>query len=420
MTRVDALPVLLLVAAAALALCHTGGALARRFRQPAILGELTAGVVVAAVVIRLAGWTGDLWGARPDFHLLGQVGLVAFAILIASELPAGRRGVPRGTVSVLLAGTLLPAAALGAVVAIVGRSTLLGPTAGPAGIAFLAAGAGVTALPVLARMVEDLGLRGTNMATLAVATAAACDAVLWCVLAVTLGVGSGIAPTAARLGCLALIVLLSERVLRPLLSDLRRPGSVGLPVIGIPVLAAVGAACATYNLGLSAPLGGFIVGLSLRGETAIGRVLAARARTFVTAVLLPIAFVDTSLLIATLRIASPATGLVLIGVVIALVAVKWAGSRIATRVVGLDRSSAGITAALLSGRGVTELVVAAIGLHAGLLTPSGVAVLVGAAVLSTALTSVLARPALRTLRTAMPISPNVATLGDPIEEPHAA
>lgn len=420
MTRIDSIPVLLLIVAAALAVCHTGGAIARRFRQPAILGELTAGVLVAPVIIRLAGLPGDLWGARPNFHLVGQAGLVAFAVLIASELPTGRRGVPRRTVSVLLAGTLLPASALGAMVGVVGRSTLLDPTAGASGIAFLAAGAGVTALPVLARMIEDLGLRGTQVETLAIATAAASDALLWCVLAVTLGVASGVAPTIGRFACLAALILFSELVLRPLLSDTRRHGSVGSPMICWSVLAAVGAASATYALGLSAPLGGLIVGLSLRGDTAVGRAIATRARTFVTSVLLPVAFVDTSLSIATLRIASPATGAVLVAVVLALVAVKWAGSRAAAKVVGLDRSSACITAALLSGRGVTELVVAAIGLHAHLLTASGAAVLVGAAVLSTALTSVLARPALRNLGAARPTTETVALSRGPIEEPYAA
>lgn len=402
MMRVDSIPVLVLMVAAAVALCQTGGAIARRFRWPAILGELTAGVLISTVVIRLAGLTGNLWGARPGFHLLGQVGLVAFAVLVASELPSGRGGMPGGVVSVLLAGTLLPAAALGAVVAAIGRSTLLGPTAGASGIAFLAAGAGVTALPVLARMIDDLGLRGTQVATLTVATAAGCDALLWCVLAVTLGVGSGVGLAIGRFGCLIALILFSERVLRSLLSDARRHGSVGLPVIWVPVLATAGAASATYALGLSAPLGGFVVGLSLRGNTAVGREIVARSRRFVTGVLLPIAFVDTSLSIATLRIAAPATGTALVVVVLALVAVKWAGSRAAAKVVGLDRSSASVAAALLSGRGVTELVVAAIGLHTHLLTASGAAILVGAAVLSTALTSVLARPALRELAAGRP------------------
>lgn len=176
---------LILLAAAVFA------ALAKRVRQPAVMGEIVAGIALGPSVLGLL--PGDLTGllfppsARPYLQVLAQVGLVLFMFGVGYGFsPSHLSGAGGRVMLVSLSSVALPFA-LGAGLAVLlnpwfDRSEmrvddLLAPTL------FLGAAMSITAFPVLARIITERGMQRDRLGSMALASAAFQDFLAWCVLA---------------------------------------------------------------------------------------------------------------------------------------------------------------------------------------------------------------------------------------------
>ena len=187
---------ILLDVAVILLAARAGGVLFARAGQPAVIGELAAGVALGPTLLgALPGDpSSDLFGAdaRHVLGLIGQLGLVLFMFTVGWDLDLGvvrRRGAAAVTVSI--ASILLPFA-LGLALAphlhgvhgtVAGRAVPFWPFA-----LFIGASLALTAFPVLARILQETGLVATPLGGLVLSAAAVDDAIGWTVLAVALGV----------------------------------------------------------------------------------------------------------------------------------------------------------------------------------------------------------------------------------------
>jgi Kef-type K+ transport system membrane component KefB len=265
---------------------------------------------------------------------------------------------------------------------------------------FIGTALSVTAFPVLARIVQDSGLRGTRLGALAMLCAAVVDVLAWSALAVVLAMvraeGSG---TALR--ALALTVALSAVCLlgvRPMLRAVATrwagasvPGSVRLLLV---LALIIGLAAATDRIGVHAIFGGFLAGMTLRrGNPLLGKV-AEQVGTANRAVLVPVFFASIGMQInVQLAIIHPVvlTGgaMLLLAAIVgkfgSAVPVGWAGDLPLRSALGLG--------VLMNARGITEIVVLSTGLAIGVINPGACAVLVVMALLTT----VMVTPALRML-----------------------
>jgi Kef-type K+ transport system membrane component KefB len=237
----------------------------------------------------------------------------------------------------------------------------------------------ITAFPVLARILTDRELIDTPIGGLALATAAIGDVLAWSMLAVLVAFSHGNTPPWRVLLVLPFVAILVG-VARPLLARLarRRPtararGTGTRMVLGTGLIVAMAAALAlsssaTAWMGLHHIFGAFLLGAVMPREGAA--TLRARVRPWIEridrTVLLPPFFVVAGFAVDLSGMDGREFGLLL---VILLVAIggKLSGTFGAARLTRMSTRHSGALALLVNTRGLTELIVLAVGLEIGLL-----------------------------------------------------
>ncbi|MFD2350442.1 cation:proton antiporter [Nonomuraea ferruginea] len=373
------------------------GRLASRLGQPAIVGELAAGVLLGPAVLgQLApGWA--QWLPRPGSGALidavAQLGLLLLVGLTAAELDLGRLREQAGTLARVSAWALLLPLVLGAAAGFVVPAALLGLTADRVTFAaYLGVALSVTAIPVISRTLSDLRLLGHRVGQITLASGACQDSVAWILLAVVGAMAtSGAGPETIGMPLLWLaVMLLAALVLRPLA---RRVLSVAdpAPAMTMSAVVIITGALAAHLAGLEPVVGAFVAGLVAGAAKGAGARHLAGLRTAVIAVLAPVFLAFAGLHLDLAALAEPVVALTAAGLLALAVAGKLA-ERLHRRPHQRDApwESFAIGAGLNS-RGLIEIIVATVGLRLGILTPAAYSIVVLIAVA----TSLLAPPLLR-------------------------
>jgi Kef-type K+ transport system membrane component KefB len=248
----------------------------------------------------------------------------------------------------------------------------------------------ITALPVLARIVQERRgtARAVDSATAAIALvcAAANDLLAWSLLAVTLTLihGGGVGATVVRLVVLAAYVGLMLLVVRPVAAR----GATVWPatwawVAGMVAMAFLSARI-TEALGVHAFFGAFLAGVCVPRmhslENGLERVLQPLVRLG-----LPVFFAMTGLKMQREMLSGGGLGWLAVVLVIAVVG-KIGGGALAARASGMAWRKAGVIGVLLNTRGLVELVVLNIGYKEGILSPLLFTLFVLMAIVTTAMT----------------------------------
>lgn len=375
--------------------CRLVGWLAKLVGQPQAVGEMVAGIVLGPSLfgLLLPDWHQRLFGPKETaqvLYCLAQLGLAIYMFLVGVEFNVGllrQRGKVAGAVS--LSGMLVPFA-LGTVLALVlfDRMPLFGESARRTEAAlYMGAAMCITAFPMLARIIQERGIAGTQLGTLALSAGAIGDAAAWCVLAVVLAsfnADARIAMLTIGGGLLyGLVVLL---VLRPMLRTLggrveqARAMSSGVFVL-VLILLMVGSLC-TDAIGIHAVSGAFLLGVAMpRGVFAAE--LDRRLEPIAACLLAPLFFVYSGLhtrmdLVDTWALWG------LAGVVLLVACVgKLAACSAAARWCGEAPRAAFALGALMNARGLMELIILNIGRERGLISRELFSVMVIMAVVTT-------------------------------------
>lgn len=380
--------VLLLVAKGA-------GALLKRFGQPAVIGEMAAGLMMGPLVLGslLPQLHGALFPAASlaPLGLLSQLGVLMFLLVAGAELDlAALRGRRRFAFTVSHAGIAVPFM-LGVALAI-----WLYPQHGPQGVGFtsfalfVGISMSITAFPVLLRILADRGITHTPLGQTAIACAALGDATAWCLLALIVAAaqaGGWLPASLNLLGVVAFVVLMLGLV-RPWFARQQVvAGREGRWLLGI-LLLSLASALVTEMLGIHALFGAFAAGVAVSSNAPLRALLMARVEPFAVTLLLPLFFAMTGLRMR--ADALHAGDIVLCLVVIAVAtAGKLLGTFSAARSTGLPAREAWRLGALMNTRGLMELIVLNLGYELGLLGDRLFAVLVVMALVTTAMTGPL-------------------------------
>ncbi|HEX5146053.1 MAG TPA: cation:proton antiporter [Conexibacter sp.] len=179
------------------------GALFARRRQPAVIGEILAGVLLGPLMLGwlVPGVTARLLPASvpvgPAVGACYHLGVIALMFAVGVELRIRLRREERVTaVAIAIAGMAVPFALGVAAFAFVGPGPIAGPAHSEVALALVfGAGIAVTSIPIMSRILRDLGLSTTPFARTAIAAAIADDVVLYAVLGIAVGLarpgGSG-------------------------------------------------------------------------------------------------------------------------------------------------------------------------------------------------------------------------------------
>ncbi|MEE1927334.1 cation:proton antiporter [Streptomyces sp. TRM 70351] len=369
------------------------GALARRVGQPAVVGEITVGLLIGPMA--LSGMTdGALLpaSAQPLLTALADVGLALFMLVIGYEMDASfLRGRGRAAGG-LAAGSVLVPLAGGVALAVPLSGTYAGGERLPF-VLFVGVALSVTAFPVLARILADRGLNRHPVGGMSLAAAAVGDLVAWLLLAgITAYAG---AAGQWRMALLPVYLVLMACVVRPLLARaLARAERRGIPAPRLlPALVAglMLSCAATEWLGVHFIFGAFAFG------AVMPRSLGPTLRTglienieLAGCLLLPLYFV-----LAGTKVDVSGFGPAALGALAAVLAVavltKAGGAYAGARLAGVGHGEALPAAVLMNTRGLTEIVIVAVGLELGLITEDLYSIMIVMAVLTTAMTGPLLR-----------------------------
>jgi Kef-type K+ transport system membrane component KefB len=375
------------------------GAVARRLRQPTVIGQIVAGLALGPTVLGQfpGNPTAHLFPdeVRPFLSVLSQVTVVIFVFVAGYEVNFRTLRAGRVTVSVAVGALLVPMGlALGSVQLFHGLFTAVdaGHVNQRSFPLYMAVAVSITALPVLAAIVRERGAAGSRAGTAAIAAAGFMDVAAWLVLAAALA-GTGHSPPWSWPVVLALLtgfVAVMFFLVRPVLRWwLERPASVLTNPVPVALALALGSAWVTGALGLHAVFGGLLAGMMMprRDDAPDAEVL--RPMEQVADMLLPLFFVTTGLSFNIGTLAGP--GLAVLALLL-LVATggKVIPAYIASRLGGMDSRQSAVVAALVNTRGLTELIVLNVGLSAGLIGPE----LFTALVLMALITTFMAGPLL--------------------------
>lgn len=387
---------------------RAAGALARRCGQSAVVGEILVGVALGPSLFGLFAPQAFAWVFRSTpaepLAILSQVGLLLLMFQIGLEFDfshLAERVHRRAVWAVAGAGLAAPfaiGAAFGAMMPrdIAGTDNRLGF------VLFVATAFSITALPVLGRILVDFKMTRSALGVIAISCAAINDVIGWLMLALVSALSvSAFAPGPFVWRVLGLLALgaLAWWVVRPLLTrfvrhqlrDARDASALPATLMGVLLACVFIAGMTTYQLGIFAIFGGFLVGVLLHRESAFVQAWHTRVGSFVNVFFVPIFFTLTGLRtdIGSLHDAQ-AWGWCAALIVLATLA-KLGACHLAARAVGLDSVRARIIGMLMNTRGLMELIVINVGLEMGMIGPQVFTMLVLMALVSTVITS----PALR-------------------------
>ena len=391
---------LLLAVAAVVGACKAAGWLMRRIGQPPVVGEIVAGIVLGPSVL------GAVWPAGaaaiipkevvPQLNVVAQLGVVLFVFLTGLELNT-RLLKGRGHLAVVVSHVSI------AVPFLLGI-TLAGlayTKFAPKGVGFLAfalffgVSMSVTALPVLIRILKDIGLFRSEVGVVALTCALVDDVTAWSLLAlvVALVTASSMTGVLFTLALTAVFIAALFLVIRPLLNRLVtrvNPGKLR-SFAPLALVAVLLCAMATEWIGVHAMFGAFLFGMIFPRGNVIETWLHEKAGGLTTALMLPLFFAYSGLR-TNIRLigADPTLWLWCAAILVVAVAGKLGGSALAARAVGENWNRSLQVGTLMNCRGLTELVVLNVGLDLGVLSQTMFTMLVIMALVSTAMAAPMA------------------------------
>lgn len=398
----------------------------RKFGQPSTVGEIAAGLILGPSVLgKLAP---DLFNAifhpvlegvplafsdqllRWVLTSFSQFGLVMLLFLIGMEFDFKHLKVSgKSAIAVSVTGVLLPFG-LGILLAMV-LYPQVGQGIDKRGFSlFLGTAMSITAIPILGRIMMEMGITRSKIGALTISAAAVDDALGWILLATVAAlVKSGLSGeqginwshTALMLVETVVFALVMVYVARPLLSRWvaialnNEKRELGLNHMAILLAILFGCAIVTNMIGIFAIFGAFVLGAVLSEEHEFREAVNHKFKDFVTAFFLPIFFAFTG---SRTDIGTLGTwhmwglcGLVSLAAIVG----KFGGCGVAAWLTGSKPREAACIGIMMNTRALMELVVINVGKDLGVIPDSVYCMLVIMALLTTVMTTPIL---LRTMR----------------------
>lgn len=376
-----------------LVLAKVLGMLARLIGQPPVIGEIVAGLAIGPTLFH-GQIASTLFPTeiRPLLASLANVGLALFMFIVGCELEhaivAERKRVP---ISVSLGSTVLPFV-MGSAVALLLYSSHGGDNQRLGFVLFFGASMSVTAFPVLARILSDRGMNRTEVGSVALASAALSDVLAWSLLAVAVTVsgGDGQWRTLLMPPFVAFLLLMVRPLLIRLSAAHLRQGKAPAELLVPVVVGLFLSSWATEWMGVHFIFGAFLFGAIMPrdGIDGVRRQITSRLEPVTTVVLLPIFFIVAGFKVDLSALDVTAWGQLGLIMVVA-VSAKMLGAFFGARMQGVPSREAGVLAALMNTRGLTELVILSVGLQLGFLDDQLYSLMVVMAIVTTMMTGPL-------------------------------
>ncbi|KAJ6264652.1 hypothetical protein Dda_0801 [Drechslerella dactyloides] len=414
-----------------------------KLRQPRVISEVVGGIILGPTVMgRIPGFTSHIFPAEamPNLNLVATLGLVLFLFLVGLEVDfrvmlenwqvacgVGAFGMilPFGLGSYYLGRNRATEENHGTGAAIaVGLYNEFGEDPGVdknvnfgVFLLFVAVAFSITtskaetkkshlrntdhlrqqAFPVLCRILTELKLLGTNVGLIVLAAGVSNDVVGWILLALTVALvnaGSGVTAVYVLLVAVGFVLFLFFAVKPVFHWWLRRTGNLGSNgpsqlALTVTLLMVIGAAWFADVIGIHAIFGGFVVGLICPHDGGFAVAVTEKIEDLVSVLFLPLYFTLSGLRTNVGLLNSGIVWAYVIGVLAVAFIAKIVGGTIAARFFKLRWRESLTVGALMSCKGLVELIVLNIGLTAGIISQRVFTIFVVMALITTFATTPL-------------------------------
>jgi Kef-type K+ transport system membrane component KefB len=397
--------------AALLLAAHGVGSIFAHFRQPRAIGEVVGGLLLGPTLLRALAPGVHSW-LFPDksatatvLAAVGQLGLLFLMFVIGSEIKKVFHRDERRTVgAVFVTGMLIPFAAGIALVQLIDQRSHWGANGNSTSFLLVFAIAmAITSIPVISRIMYDLGILDTVFARIVLGVAVLEDLLLYVVLAIAIGYAGGksgrlfglpgllgidggtsvdmIYHVSATVGFLAAFLLVGPagyRWLRGLELNLIQRASPIAHQFTFMILATL----AGLALGVEAFFGAFVAGIVVGATEAEPSEATLAIKSFSLAFFIPVYFAMIGLELDLLHGFSP---LFFVFFLLAACLIKAFSVYLGARVAGESNFSSWNLAVAMNARGGPGIIVASTAFAAGIIDQPFYAVLILLAIVSSLL-----------------------------------
>ena len=387
-----------------------GGLLAQRVGQSPAVGEIIVGILLGPSLFGLLA--PDLF--QYVFHstpaapmqMLSQIGLILLMFQIGLEFDFAHltERHNRRAVTYIASASMIAPFALG-----FGFGWFSAPLLSPgvdrlASALFIATAFSITALPILGRIMMEFKITRLPIGVIAISAAAINDVIGWLLLALitalTLAEFSASA-FAIKVALVGAFFLGWWFVVRPLMKRIIRAsqttpvpageksgrGKLSHNLLGILLAGIFISAMTTYQIGIFAIFGGFMMGVILHDEHELIEAWKERIGHFVVVFFLPIFFTYTGLRTHVGSLDSmEAWGWCGLLIVLATLG-KFGASYVAARWVGMSHVEGKVIGIMMNTRALMELIVINVGFDLGVISQQVFTMLVLMAIFSTVITT---------------------------------
>jgi Kef-type K+ transport system membrane component KefB len=376
------------------------GRLFLKIGQPAVVGEMIAGIILGPSVLGMLSPEALTFlfpaSSLDSLKLLSQIGVMLFMFVVGMELNAQHLKERAQAALLVSHASILVPFFLGVVLSLV----IYGPlgsskTPFTAFALFMGIAMSLTAFPVLARIIEERGMSKTYLGSTAIACAAVADITAWCILPVVIAIvkANGLEASIVTIILALLFVGIMIFLLRPQIgriitrnfeNETRRKGLITGTV-------AFMFACAWFTelIGIHALFGAFLAGAVMPTANGYRSLLREKLETFSSAALLPLFFAFTGLRTQINLLSDWQSWLICLGIILVAIAGKLGGSMLTARWTGMSWHDSFSIGVLMNTRGLIELVVLNIGYDLGILPARIFAIMVLMALFTTSMTGPL-------------------------------
>jgi len=374
------------------------GELMQRIGQPAVIGQLLAGLILGP---SLFGWLAPAAhhflfpGTAEQKNLiqgLSNVGVMLLLLLTGMETDlklARRVGAPAMTVAA--AGVAVPFVCGFTLGWFLPESLLPDPQHRLVAALFLGTALSISSIKIVAMIVREMNFMRRNLGQIIVASAIMEDTTGWVIISITLAVagirGHGAAELARPLIGTALFLAVSYTVGRRWVFRLIRFVNDNFTSEYAVVTAILIVMCVfaliTQAIGVNTVLGAFVAGVLVGGSPILTQHIQDQLRGLITAFMMPIFFGLSGLSADLTILANPQIALLTLGLVAVASIGKFGGAFAGGLSSGLTTRESLALGCAMNARGSTEVIVASIGLGMGVLTHNLYTMIVTMAVITT-------------------------------------
>jgi Kef-type K+ transport system membrane component KefB/nucleotide-binding universal stress UspA family protein len=369
-----------------------------RIGQPAVIGQLIAGILLGPSIL------GELWpqlqhaifppnrDQKAMIEAVSQLGILMLLLLtgIETDLSVVRKS--RGAaLSVSFTGIAVPFACGFALGELLPETMLPHPEQRLITSLFLGTALSISSVKIVAMVVREMDFLRRTVGQLIVTSAIIDDTTCWIIMAVTFGLalhgGLDLASLTQSIGGTALFLVASFTVGRRLVFFLIRWANDKLvsevPVI-TTILVVMGImALITDAIGVHTVLGAFVAGILVGQSPILTRHIDEQLRGLITALFMPV-FFGMAGLNADLRVlGNPSLLLLALGFIAIASLGKFSGAFIGGAIGGLTWRESLALGWGMNARGSTEVIVASLGLSMGALSQDLFTIIVTMAVVTT-------------------------------------